>query len=159
MTAPLPLRMKNPLKKLCETYHMDYEKVIGETKVTRDAFINAEFTDVKPNEVNSKTRNLIKHKMEFFNRKYGSVDNQGSGDSEATDKGIIRYNQGLIVEHILPDISGNFPTKNISPYLGSIEDITEPETKVNELITHKKGSSVKREVWIPGKGIKVPGKD
>ena len=159
MTAPLPLRMKNPLKKLCETYHMDYEKVIGNTTVTRDAFINAEFKDVKPDDVNSKTRNLIKHKIEFFNRKYGSVDNQGTGNTETEDKGILRYNEGLIVEHILPDISGNFPTKDISPYLGSIKSITDTETKVNEHITHKKGSSVSRQVWVPGKGIKVPGKD
>jgi hypothetical protein len=156
MTAPLPLRMKNPVKKLCETYHMDYEKVIGETQATRDAFINAEFP-LNPTEMNSKTRNLVKHKTDYYNRKYGSPNNQGSGNSETEDKGILRYQQGLIVEHILPDVSGNFPTKNISSHLGSIEDVTDAEVKVNELITHKKGSSIKRPVWVPGKGVKVPG--
>jgi hypothetical protein len=158
MTAPLPLRMKNPLKKLCETYNMDYEKVIGNTTVTRDACINAEF-QINPTDVNSKTRNLIKHKIEYFNRKYGSSNNQGSENTEIEDKGILRYTDRLIVEHILPDISGNFPTKDVSPHLGSIENIIEPETRVNEVITHKKGSSVSRPVWVPGKGIKVPGKE
>ncbi len=156
MTAPLPLRMKNPVKKLCETYHMDYEKVIAETQVTRDACINAEF-QCNPTDVNSKTRNLIKHKIDYYNRKYGSPDTQGSGNSETEDKGVLRYQQGLIVEHLLPDVSGNFPTKDISPHLGRIENITDTEVTVNETIKHKKGSSINRPVWMPGKGIKVPG--
>ena len=137
---------------------MDYEKVIGNTTVTRDACINAEFP-INPTEVNSKTRNLIKHKIEYFNRKYGSNNTERGENTESEDKGILRYNAGLLVEHILPDISGNFPTKDISPHLGSIESITDAETKVNEFVTHKKGSSVSRKVWVPGKGIKVSGKD
>ena len=98
MTAPLPLRYYNPVKEMCIRYNLDYETVIGTgLKQTRDAFINAEFIDVKPEEVNAETRKRIKHKKEFYDRKYGGTTDGNLQSGEVEDKGILRYLEPLSV--------------------------------------------------------------
>lgn len=104
----MPMRVYNPVKDLCAKMNLHYETVIG-TGITnptiRDAFICAEIQ--KPiDEFKSEDRKLIKHKKEFFNNKYGGSNIASTtGNSETTDKGSLRYNEGLTVEHILSDDS------------------------------------------------------
>ena len=110
MTAPLPMRFYNPVKELCKKVNLDYETVIGTgvtNKVIRDAFICSEIQ--KPVEdLKAEDRKFIKHKKDFFENKYGerngiSTDTIGSG--EAPDKGRVRYDAGITVEHLQPDDS------------------------------------------------------
>jgi len=108
MTAPLPLRFYNPVKDLCTKMNLDYETVIGtgiSNSVIRDAFICADIP--KPiDEIKSEDRKLIKHKKDFFDKKYGhSNTTSGTGNSENTDKGSLRYNEGVTVEYILSNDS------------------------------------------------------
>jgi hypothetical protein len=98
MTAPLPLRWYNPVKEMCLKYNLDYETVIGSgLKKTRDAFINADFIDVNPAEVNAETRKKIKHKKEFYDRKYGTTTDGDLQSGEIEDKGVLRYLEPLSV--------------------------------------------------------------
>ena len=99
MTAPLPLRFSNPVKELASKYHLDYETLVGNFKINRDAFINAEIQ--KPiEELVSVDRKLIKHKKEYFDRKYGGTTTPNTTGGEVEDTGISRYNAGLLVSTI-----------------------------------------------------------
>ena len=110
MTAPLPLRFQNPVKDLATRYHLDYETLVGQMKVNRDCFINAEI-EKKPDEVikgipsNMEERQNIKHKKQFYEKKYGATVTPNVEGGEAEDKGLDRYNQRLIVEHLRDDFS------------------------------------------------------
>ena len=110
MTAPLPMRFYNPVKELCAKVNLDYETVIGTAvtnKVVRDAFICAEVQ--KPlEEIKSEDKKFIKHKKDFFDTKYGDrnrISEESAGSGEVTDKGRIRYDAGITVEHLQPEPS------------------------------------------------------
>jgi hypothetical protein len=109
MTAPLPLRFYNPVKTLCQKANLDYDTVIASTvtnKTIAEAFINSELK--KPlEEQRFEDRQNLKKQKEFFIKKYGdrfdSTSESGSGNGE--DKGRVRYDLGITVEHILSDDS------------------------------------------------------
>jgi len=109
MTAPLPLRFYNPVKGLCQKANLDYDTVIASTltnKTIVDAFINSELK--KPlDEQKYEDRQNLKKQKEVFDKKYGdrfdSTSATGSGNGE--DKGRVRYDLGVSVEHLLPDNS------------------------------------------------------
>lgn len=105
MTAPLPLRFHNPVKDMCEKFHLDYETVIGKgLSLNRDAFICSEVKH-HLDDFDSETRKALKHKREFFNRKYGSPNAPNTEGGAVEDKGIYRYNEGLLVSPIRSDDS------------------------------------------------------
>lgn len=108
MTAPMPMRFYNPVKELCQKVNLDYETVIGTgitNKTIRDAFICSEIA--KPiDEIKSEDKKFIKHKKEFFDKKYGGNgrnSTEGTGNGETEDKGRIRYDMGVNVEHLCSD--------------------------------------------------------
>ena len=108
MTAPLPLRFYNPVKTLCQKANLDYDTVIASTltnKTIVDAFINSELK--KPlEEQRFEDRQNLKKQKEFFVKKYGDrLTGEGAGSGDAEDKGRIRYDLGLNVEHLLSDPS------------------------------------------------------
>lgn len=108
MTAPLPLRFYNPVKSLCQKANLDYDTVIASTltnKTIVEAFINSELK--KPlEEQRFEDRQNLKKQKEFFVKKYGDrLTGEGAGSGDAEDKGRIRYDLGLNVEHLLPDPS------------------------------------------------------
>lgn len=102
MAAPLPLRFYNPVKELCKKVNLDYETVIGTglSPAMREAFICAEIQ--KPiEEIKAEDKKFIKHKKEFFNRKYGGeLPARETGTGEVEDKGRVRYDMGVNVEYI-----------------------------------------------------------
>ena len=105
MTAPLPLRFYNPVKSLCEKVNLDYETVIGTglSPAMREVYINADIPKTL-DKIDGKDRKLVKHKIDFLNRKYGGTDSKGIvGEGEAEDKGRIRYDMGARTESVLPD--------------------------------------------------------
>jgi hypothetical protein len=147
MTAPLPIRFYNPVKGLCQKANLDYDTVIASTLTNRtiiDAFINSEMK--KPlEEQRFEDRQNLKKQKEFFVKKYGdrfdSTSASGGGDVE--DKGRIRYDLGISVEHILPE-----PSKVDEP------SATQNSTEVVEISKYSK-ESVKflppKQRWIPGR--------
>lgn len=137
MAAPLPLRFCNPVKDLAEKYHLDYETLIGNLKLNRDAFINAEIQ--KPiEEIKSEDRKLIKHKKEFFDRKYGATTTGNIQSGETTDTGISRYTAGLLVSTIRNDDSEMDKSSTVSNHLG-----TNPHSKTIRDFPYKP--------WVPGR--------
>lgn len=118
MTAPLPLRFQNPVKDLATRYHLDYETLVGQMKINRDCFINAEI-EKKPDEIvkgipsNMEERQNIKHKKQFYEKKYGATVTPNVEGGEAEDKGLDRYNQRLIVEHLRDDL-GSYISSTVS---------------------------------------------
>ena len=137
MAAPLPLRFCNPVKDLAEKYHLDYETLIGQFKINRDAFINAEVQ--KPiEEIKSEDKRFIKHKKEFFDRKYGTTTTGNIEGGATEDKGISRYTEGLLVSTIWNDISEMDKYSSLSNHLG-----TNPHIKTIRDLPLKP--------WIPGR--------
>jgi hypothetical protein len=147
MTAPLPIRFYNPVKGLCQKANLDYDTVIASTLTNRtiiDAFINSEMK--KPlEEQRFEDRQNLKKQKEFFAKKYGdrfdSTSASGGGDVE--DKGRIRYDLGISVEHILPD-----PSKVDEP------SATQNSTEVVEISKYSKDGTKylpPKQRWIPGR--------
>jgi hypothetical protein len=139
MTAPLPLRFYNPVKDLCEKVNLDYETVIGTglSASMREAYILADIPK-DFNDINSKDRKRVQHKIEFLNRKYGGGNSTtGTGEGEVEDKGRIRYDSGLIVESVCPDDS----------------EMDKPATIRHGLENSKPIKPRTDAVWYPGKGV------
>ena len=139
MTAPLPLRFYNPVKDLCEKVNLDYETVIGTglSANMREAYILADIPK-ELNDINSKDRKRVQHKIDFLNRKYGGGNfTTGTGDREVEDKGRIRYDAGLIVESVCSDDCEMDKSATIRHGLENRKPI-KPRTD---------------PVWVPGKGI------
>jgi len=140
MTAPLPLRFCNPVKDLAVKYHLDYETLVGQMKVNRDAYLNAELQ--KPiDEIKSEDRKFLKHKKEFFDRKYGSATSTNIDGGATEDKGVLRYNEGLLVSTIRNDIGEMDKSTSVSNHLGS-----NPHFKTIHDIPFYGGKP-----WIPGR--------
>ena len=139
MSAPLPLRLSNPLKSLAERYSMDYETLIGHmSEEGRKAYILASIPK-KPEDFKAEDRKAVKHKIEFIDKKYGTngysiktVD----GESKTQDKGAERYNQRLGVSSL-----GFFNSEDYSP---------EALYDMRKVVVSK---SVGDVVWRPGQGI------
>jgi hypothetical protein len=139
MTAPLPLRFHNPVKDLCEKVNLDYETVIGTglSASMREVYILADIPK-ELNDINSKDRKRVQHKIEFMNRKYGDGNvTSGIGEGEVEDKGRIRYDSGLIVESVCPNDS----------------EMDKPATIRYGLENRKPIKPRTDAVWYPGKGI------
>jgi hypothetical protein len=147
MSAPLPNRFYNPVKELCKKVNLDYETVLGtgiQNKVIRDAFLNAEIPK-QATEFNSEDRKLVKHKKDFFEKKYGDARNNSAGSSaEGTpnDTGVSRYIAGASVEYVLPDPSTSVSSEAVSDGVGASEFGLE------------RAKHRPTEKWIPGKGVK-----
>jgi len=145
MTAPLPLRFYNPVKNLCEKVNLDYETVIGTglSAKMRETYVLADIPK-ELNDINSKDRKRVQHKIDFLNRKYGGGDTKtGTTEGEVEDKGRIRYDTGLIVESVLPDNSEVDKSAPIRYGLENRKPI--PYTRKDML-------------WCPGKGV-IPGNE
>jgi hypothetical protein len=114
MTAPLPLRFYNPVKEMCEKFHLDYETVVGKgLSQNRDAFICAEIKK-HLNDIDSESKKMLKHKREFFNRKYGSPDATNIEGRTIEDKGYSRYSEGLVVSSLRNDNSTMDKSNDVS---------------------------------------------
>jgi hypothetical protein len=144
MTAPLPLRFYNPVKELCQKANLDYETVIckGYSPAMREVFLNADIPK-SLDEIKSQDRKLIKHKKEFLDRKYGTATTGSTVDGETEDKGRIRYDMGVTVEHPLPDECEDNKPKALCD---SVETIHITETKPFKYT--RTG-----EVFVPGRGV------
>jgi hypothetical protein len=148
MTAPLPNRFYNPVKELCAKQSLDYETVLGtgiQNKIIRDAFLNSE---VKKNvtEFNAEDRKAVKHKKEFFARKYGeTADSEtGTGQSEERDKGRVRYDAGITVEHLCSNTGEMDKSNAVSGSVGVSEFAEFGAERAKHRPKHK---------WIPGQGV------
>jgi hypothetical protein len=104
MAAPLPLRLYNPVKSLCEKVNLDYETVIGTglSAKMREAYVLADIPK-ELKDINTKDRNRVQHKMAFLNSKYGGSSTSRAAEGEVEDKGRARYDAGITVESVLPD--------------------------------------------------------
>ena len=142
MTAPLPLRFQNPVKDLATRYHLDYETLVGQMKVNRDCFINAEI-EKKPEEVikgipsNMEERQNIKHKKQFYEKKYGATVTPEISGGETQDKGMDRYKQGLIVEYLRDDFS-TYISSTVSSFSNGVN-------KAREI------APTRTAAWAPGR--------
>lgn len=139
MSAPLPLRFYNPVKNLCAKVNLDYETVIGTglSPAMREAYLNADIPKTL-DKIDGKDAKLVKHKIEFLNRKYGGNNSKTeSGNGETEDKGRIRYDMGARTEPVLPDDS-------------KVDESTTPSNSVE----NSKPFTYKRTgvVFIPGRG-------
>jgi len=142
MSAPLPLRFHNPVKDLATKYHLNYETLVGEMKVNRDCFINAEIEKKQEDVIkgipsNMEERQMIKHKKQFYEKKYGATLTSNAEGGEAEDKGMDRYKQGLIVEHIWDDFS-TYISSTVSPSSNGVN-------KTREI------APTRTTVWSPGR--------
>jgi hypothetical protein len=139
MSAPLPLRLSNPLKNLAERYSMDYETLLGHmSEEGRKAYILASIPK-KPDEFKMEDRKAVKHKIEFLDKKYGTNGQSiktNDGESKTQDKGAERYNQGVSVSSM-----GIFNREDYSP---------EALSNMSKIVVTK---SVGDVVWRPGQGI------
>ena len=139
MSAPLPLRLSNPLKNLAEKYSMDYETLLGHmSEEGRKAYILASIPR-KPDEFKMEDRKAVKHKIEFLDKKYGTNGQStktNDGESKTQDKGAERYNQGLSVSSV-----GVFSSEDYSP---------EALSNMSKVVVTK---SVGDLVWRPGQGL------
>lgn len=146
MSAPLPNRMHNPLKDLCKRANLNYETVIGcgLSSKMREAYLNAEIPKMC-DEFKSEDRKLIKHKKEFFDRKYGGSNATLSAGGAEEDKGRIRYDTGIIVESLCPDD-------------GEIHESTAVSGGSSNVKASLGGGASRAAVWIPGGGIKPTGR-
>ena len=146
MAAPLPLRFYNPVKELCKKVNLDYETVIGTglSPVMREAFICAEIQ--KPIEdIKAEDRKFIKHKKEFFDRKYGGVvSTPETAGGEVQDKGRIRYDMGVNVEYVCPESR-------------QVDESTAPPSSLATITTTATGDfaglsgSRRAAKWVPGR--------
>jgi hypothetical protein len=139
MSAPLPLRLSNPLKNLAEKYSMDYETLLGHmSEEGRKAYILASIPR-KPDEFKMEDRKAVKHKIEFLDKKYGTNGQStktNDGESKIQDKGAERYNQGLSVSSV-----GVFNSEDYSP---------EALSNMSKVVVTK---SVGDLIWRPGQGL------
>ena len=139
MTAPLPLRFYNPVKSLCEKVNLDYETVIGTglSAKMRETYVMADIPK-ELKDIDKKDRNRAQHKIDFLNKKYGGTDSKtGTTEGEIEDKGRVRYDAMLTVEHIQPDDSKVDKSTPIRYGLENTKPIRPREDAV----------------WIPGKGV------
>jgi hypothetical protein len=155
MTAPLPLRFYNPVKELCKKVNLDYETVIGTSvtnQVIRDAFICSEIQ--KPvEELKAEDRKFIKHKKDFFEKKYGDrngISADTAGSSEAPDTGRSRYDAGITVEHLQPDDSrvdkSHFVSAGVETGVSASKEFLTDRNLLRAVVPTSK--------WIPGRGVK-----
>lgn len=139
MSAPLPLRLSNPLKSLAQKYSMDYETLLGQmSEEVRKAYILASIPK-KPEEFRMEDRKAVKHKIEFLDKKYGTNGQStktDDGESKTQDKGAERYNQGLSVSSL-----GVFNREDYTP---------EALSNMSKVVVTK---SVGDLVWRPGQGL------
>ena len=139
MSAPLPLRLSNPLKNLAERYSMDYETLLGHmSEEGRKAYILASIPK-KPDDFKAEDRKAVKHKIEFLDKKYGTNGQSiktNDGESKTQDKGAERYNQGACVSSM-----GIFNREDYSP---------EALSNMSKIVVTK---SVGDLVWRPGQGL------
>lgn len=142
MTAPLPLRFHNPVKGLCEKLNLDYETVIGTglSSKMQEAYVYADIAkEVK--DITAKDKKKAQEKIKSLNSKYGRDVTTGTGEGEVEDKGRVRYDAELIVEHILPD-SGEVDKS--APVRHGMENTTPIKYERKDLL------------WCPGRGV-IPG--
>jgi hypothetical protein len=146
MTAPLPLRFYNPVKGLCEKVNLDYETVIGTglSAKMRETYVLADIPK-ELKDINSKDRKQVQHKIEFFNRKYGTESRieTDSTQGEVQDKGRVRYDARLIVESVCPD---NSEVVQSTPIRYGLEN--------SKPIKYTRADML----WCPGKGV-IPGSE
>lgn len=140
MSAPLPLRFYNPVKNLCEKVNLDYETVIGTglSAKMRETYVLADIPKELKN-IDKKDRSRAQQKIDFLNRKYGGTDSKtGTSEGEVEDKGRIRYDTGLTVEHVLPNDSE-----------------VDKSTPVRYGLENSKPIKYTRAdmLWCPGKGV------
>jgi hypothetical protein len=144
MSAPLPLRFHNPVKDLCKSVNLDYETVIGTglSAKMREAYVLADIPK-ELKDINAKDRMRVKNKVETLNRKYGDIcdGKERSSGEEIEDKGRVRYDTELIVEHLHSDDSK--VDKSNSIRYGLENTIPIQYTRAEKL-------------WCPGKGV-IPG--
>jgi hypothetical protein len=143
MAAPLPLRLYNPVKSLCEKVNLDYETVIGTglSAKMREAYVLADIPK-ELKDINTKDRNRVQHKIAFLNKKYGGPDSATrAAEGEVEDKGRARYDAGVIVESVLPDSSEMDESNSIRPGLEN-----------SKPIPYKRPDAI----WVPGRGV-IPG--
>jgi hypothetical protein len=124
MTAPLPLRFHNPVKTMCEKFNLDYETVIGKgLSLNRDAFICSEVKH-HLDDFDAETRKALKHKREYFNRKYGSPNAPDTEGGTIEDKGLSRYSEGLLVSPVRSDDSAVDKPNDVSGNVVSVKPRT-----------------------------------
>ena len=145
MSAPLPLRFYNPVKGLCKKANLDYDTVIASTltnKTIIDAFINSEMK--KPlEEQRFEDRQNLKKQKEVFDKKYGArLSGDGAASGDAEDKGRVRYDLGISVEHLLPDDSKVDESATASDSNAAVVD----SKFTKEAIKHIRP----KQCWIPG---------
>jgi hypothetical protein len=143
MSAPLPLRFYNPVKRLCEKVNLDYETVIGTglSSKMRETYVIADIPK-ELKDISKKDMRIVQDKLDSLNRKYGGTDTQtGTAEGEVEDKGRSRYDTGLTVESIQPD---NSEMDKSTPIRYGLEN-TKP-------IKYTRADML----WCPGKGV-IPG--
>lgn len=145
MSAPLPLRFYNPVKGLCKKANLDYDTVIASTltnKTIIDAFINSEMK--KPlEEQRFEDRQNLKKQKEVFDKKYGArLSGDGAASGDVQDKGRVRYDLGISVEHLLPDDSKVDESATASDSNAAVVD----SKFTKEAIKHIRP----KQCWIPG---------
>lgn len=145
MSAPLPLRFYNPVKGLCEKVNLDYETVIGTglSSKMREAYILADVPK-ELKDITSNDRKIIQERIDSLNRKYGTDNDGGITEGKIKDKGRIRYDAELIVEHIQPD---NSEMAKPSTIRYGMENTTPIQYKRSDML------------WIPGRGVGPVGMD
>jgi len=141
MSAPLPLRFYNPVKDLCAKVNLDYETVIGTglSAKMRETYVLADIPK-ELKDINAKDRMRVKNKLESLNRKYGgSIDGkEGHTGEEVEDKGRVRYDAELIVEHLQSDDSEVDKSNTIR---NGLENTTSFKYTRSDML------------WCPGKGV------
>jgi len=144
MSAPLPLRFYNPVKDLCTKVNLDYETVIGTglSQKMRETYILADIPK-ELKDINAKDKMRVKNKVESLNRKYGTGCGSSDGkagltETEVEDKGRLRYDAELIVEHLQPDNS-EVDKSNSIRY--GLENNTPIEYTRRDML------------WVPGQGV------
>jgi hypothetical protein len=139
MAAPLPLRLYNPVKSLCEKVNLDYETVIGTglSAKMREAYVLADIPK-EMKDIDTKDRNRVQHKIAFLNKKYGGPDSaRGAAEGEVEDKGRARYDAGITVESVQPD---DREVDESAPVRHGLEN-SKPINPRNDII------------WCPGRGV------
>jgi hypothetical protein len=140
MAAPLPLRLYNPVKTLCEKVNLDYETVIGTglSAKMREAYVLADIPK-ELKDINTKDRNRVQHKIAFLNKKYGGPDTaRATAEGEVEDKGRLRYDAGITVESVLPD---DGEVDKSAPIRYGLENSKPISNARNDI------------VWCPGRGV------
>jgi hypothetical protein len=127
--------------------NLDYETVIGTglSEKMREAYINADIPK-ELKDINAKDRMRVKNKVETLNRKYGvggsgNDGKEGHTATEVEDKGRVRYDAELIVEHLQSDDS---KVDKSDPVRYGLENHTPIQYKRADLL------------WCPGRGV-IPG--